>query len=806
MQHDAVTLYCPNELCQAANPRNYKFCQRCCSPLIKRYLWAVGEGLAAYRLGGLVGDRYLLTSHRILLDTKPGWLPEMPASEVTDATKSYLKLVPYRLHVPQVYGVLTPSDGSAAVVLLEKTAIYTEVPPDAAELEGQVMPQLVGAWQEGTSMRQLNWLWQTAQLWQPFSSEGVASTLLEPELLRVEGPLVRLLELKSDQGSAPTLAALGQFWSHLLSRTQQAVASFLQQVCQELIAGDIHSSEQLLAVLDQGLSEVGRSQARIFKITTHTDTGPSRQRNEDACYPASGTSIPPEADEALAIVCDGIGGHEGGDVASNLAIETIQQQVQPLTNLYSNLDPTNLTVQLERAACTANDRISQRNDSENRQGRQRMGTTLVMALARAYEIYVTHVGDSRAYWITRNGCHQVTLDDDVASREVRLGYALYRDALQQVSSGSLVQALGMSPSAALHPTVQRFILDEDCVFLLCSDGLSDYDRVEQCWDTEILPILHGKVDLATAGARLVEIGNNQNGHDNVTVCLVYCQVSSFEPESTVSVSPRQHASPDLAVGAKTMVMEGIATNATPSRLKTQILPPRAPRRHIALVSSGIILLILGSGLLAYIFRPEVNRWINPLIGLGSNSPSLTPSVTSSVPPSATLNPTNSASPRASVSTSLPFENVSLSRVKRINNANVPGQTLLLRREKPSKDQRVVGFIPSGSVLHVIQDQTLSEKNRWLQVKVCSTPTTAHPVKEPSHSPLHKVSQPLPKYPPVPPGEQGWIRQAEIAGFIEPSGLGNCSASTPTQPTSLSTGGLPSGSSTGALSSPKLENQ
>jgi protein phosphatase len=164
-----------------------------------------------------------------------------------------------------------------------------------------------------------------------------------------------------------------------------------------------------------------------------------------------------------------------------------------------------------------------------------MGTTLVIALARAYEMYIAHVGDSRAYLITRTGCHQVTLDDDVAAREVRLGYALYREALQQSASGSLVQALGTSSSASLHPTVQRFAIDEDCVFLLCSDGLSDYDRVEQSWE-EILPIIDGKVDVATASQRLVEIGNTQNGHDNVTVALVHCQVKFSEPESKLSPS------------------------------------------------------------------------------------------------------------------------------------------------------------------------------------------------------------------------------------------------------------------------------
>ena len=801
MQHDAVTLYCPNDLCQAVNPKNYKFCQRCCSPLIKRYLWAVGEGLAACKLEELVRDRYLLMSQQVLLDTKPGLLPELPTSEISAIIKPYLKLVSYRIHVPQVYGVLPLSSGPT-VVLLEQAAIYTEAVP----LEGQVMPELVGVWQDGTSMRQLNWLWQIAQLWQPFSSEGVASTLLEPELLRVEGPLVRLLELRLDQELAPTLASLGQLWkTHLLPGTQSAIASFLQQVCQQLIEGDIHSSEQLLALLDHGLSEVGRSQAHVFTIATRSDTGPSRQRNEDACYPASGTTITlgHETGKALAIVCDGIGGHEGGDVASNLAIETVQQQVQPLT--LDSAYPDAITLQLERSACAANDRISQRNDRENRQGRQRMGTTLVMALAHAYEIYVTHVGDSRAYWITRTGCHQITLDDDVASREVRLGYALYRDALQQVSAGSLIQALGMSSSTALRPTVQRFILDEDCVFLLCSDGLSDYDRVEQCWETEILPILDGKVDLATAGTRLVEIGNSQNGHDNVTVCLLYCQVSSFEPELTVSASPApQHvAVPDLAVGAKTMVMDGIAKPDTaPSKLKTQLLPHSAPRRRFGLVSVGILVLILFSGLLAYLFRLEFNRWISPLIGFGlSSSPSIKP------------NATNSASPLVPIpsSSSLPFETVSLSRVN-TNNSSTPGKILLLRQEKPNKNQRIIGFIPSGSVLHIIQDQTLSEKNRWLQVKVCSTPkaTSAYKPqqgrndhsptgKQASQPPLHKHAPPPKSYLPVPPGEQGWIKQTEIAGFIEASGSGNCSASTPaSQPTASPTEGVLPKPSTGTL--------
>ena len=173
----------------------------------------------------------------------------------------------------------------------------------------------------------------------------------------------------------------------------------------------------------------------------------------------------------------------------------------------------------------SNDIINQRNDSEQRQERQRMGTTLVMALSCVHEMYLAHVGDSRIYWITPNSCHQVTTDDDLASREVRLGYAVYRDSLQYPSAGALIQAIGMRDSAALHPNLQRYMIEDDCIFLLCTDGLSDFDRVEQHWRHQILPVLDGKQKLASAVENLIDIANRDNGHDNVTVALVHCQVS-----------------------------------------------------------------------------------------------------------------------------------------------------------------------------------------------------------------------------------------------------------------------------------------
>ena len=107
---------------------------------------------------------------------------------------------------------------------------------------------------------------------------------------------------------------------------------------------------------------------------------------------------------------------------------------------------------------------------------------------------------------------------------MKLGYLLYRDAIQYPNAGALVQALGMSSATNLHPTVQRLIIGQDCVFLLCSDGLSDYDRVEQYWDSEILPLLRGEKTVTAVGESLLQLANQKNGHDNSTIALVYCRV------------------------------------------------------------------------------------------------------------------------------------------------------------------------------------------------------------------------------------------------------------------------------------------
>ena len=100
----------------------------------------------------------------------------------------------------------------------------------------------------------------------------------------------------------------------------------------------------------------------------------------------------------------------------------------------------------------------------------------------------------------------------------------------------MIQALGMRDSAALHPNIRRFIVDRDCIFLLCSDGLSDFERVEQYWRSSILPVLFQKGDLTKAAKTLMKIANEKNGHDNATVALVYCKVSQKPAQTNTVIS------------------------------------------------------------------------------------------------------------------------------------------------------------------------------------------------------------------------------------------------------------------------------
>jgi hypothetical protein len=423
-----------------------------------------------------------------------------------------------------------------------------------------------------------------------------------------------------------------------------------------------------------------------------------------------------------------------------------------------------------------------------------MGTTLVMARTAAHEMYITHVGDSRVYWVTRHNCHQVTLDDDLASREVRLGYALYRNAVQQPTAGSLVQALGMAPSATLHPTVQRFVLDEDCVFLLCSDGLSDYDRVEQYWQTEILPILNGRIDLPTAGSRLIEIANTQNGHDNATIALLYCKVNPSKEAQSAQLSASQ-----MTVPASSSVGGTLLATSAPSQMKTQPLATKGTTRRPWGLLLGIFCLLGLGSVLSYFLIPGVSESVDPLIKqMASNTSPPNESTPTNPSPAAT----SADDPTASLAGISSLERGAVIQVMNSTPTNSQSENvpLLLQRGLPPQNQTSLSVVPSGSILQIINKSPDPQQNSWVELRVClpgtrnaeaqavnpTQPAAEPPQSQAGKSPGGVNPQPtaLP-YPPVKSGERGWLKEADVLPHINQNftPTGECASPSASPPTS-----------------------
>jgi protein phosphatase len=220
------------------------------------------------------------------------------------------------------------------------------------------------------------------------------------------------------------------------------------------------------------------------------------------------------------ILCDGMGGHAQGEVASRMAAETLALF---FTEHWKEEMPSEAAVR--DAIYWANQTLHTLNESQTRLGSGRMGTTLVLAMLQDTQFRFAHVGDSRLYRIThRHGLEQLTVDHEVGQREIQRGVDP-EIAYARSDAYQLTQALGPRPDQALRPEVQSLTLTEDCVFLLCSDGITDNSLLERFQDEYLMPLLNFQAPLEEGLRQLIELANTENGHDNVTVVGIRAKVS-----------------------------------------------------------------------------------------------------------------------------------------------------------------------------------------------------------------------------------------------------------------------------------------
>jgi protein phosphatase len=251
--------------------------------------------------------------------------------------------------------------------------------------------------------------------------------------------------------------------------------------------------------------------------SVHTDVGRVRERNEDA---AGGDLRVDGAGAARGffVVCDGMGGHAGGAHASTLAVDVLRGELAwALAERWP--EAGGLSERVEDALRAAHAAIAARNDALDAGGRERAGTTAVLLLLSGRQAWVAHVGDSRAYLVTRGETVQLTADHNVATREVNRGEKP-EEIWARPDARQLTQALGPIPTEHLRPTVTSLAVQQDSLFVLCTDGLSDGGFVE-AHDADLLrPLLGAGTDLQAGGRALIARAREVNGHDNLTALLV----------------------------------------------------------------------------------------------------------------------------------------------------------------------------------------------------------------------------------------------------------------------------------------------
>jgi len=449
--------------------------------------------------------------------------------------------------------------------------------------------QLLADWlsDESRPPEQLSFILHSiVELWELFESLASRQSLkMMSNLVIDEDERIGLKRIYlQPENSQMSLQDLGKLWEKLFEQSQETQDGALLLLARQLASGKIDTTEQLRSRLraiasddepeiDRPFSNTGvesdsdiniqppiipsaptrlqtsgqsqtSSQAmddiptvvlpmQLFSLEDAglTDTGRQRDRNEDAfCIHTQIERFETKRGRTihgmgLYILCDGMGGHAGGEVASTLAVDTLRNYFQThwiqAPDMHAQLPTVDL---LREAVLEANQAIYDLNQQQGRTGSGRMGTTLVLVLIQDTNVAVTHVGDSRLYKFTRKqGLTQVTRDHDVAQREIQRGVAP-EIAYSRLDAYQLTQALGPWNSDFIKPDIQFLDINEDLLLILSSDGLTDNDLVEQYANTHLEPLISSRASLERGVNELIDLANEYNGHDNITTVLIRAKV------------------------------------------------------------------------------------------------------------------------------------------------------------------------------------------------------------------------------------------------------------------------------------------
>lgn len=238
----------------------------------------------------------------------------------------------------------------------------------------------------------------------------------------------------------------------------------------------------------------------IVDFGNATDKGKIRDINEDyyAFYPLSEDSV-------LAIVCDGMGGHKAGEIASHEAVDTIYNHFKTTSNKKSTIED------LRSAFLEANDKIFHLSTINPEQSG--MGTTAVVILIKNDIAYLAHVGDSRIYRVRGSKIKQLTKDNSYVQQMLDNGLIHSDEAKKHPKRNIILKAIGIENHIEPEISEPISILKDD-IFILCTDGLTEYLQDKEIKDF----VLNHNPNKASQ--LMVDLANKRGGKDNITVQII----------------------------------------------------------------------------------------------------------------------------------------------------------------------------------------------------------------------------------------------------------------------------------------------
>jgi serine/threonine protein phosphatase PrpC len=257
-----------------------------------------------------------------------------------------------------------------------------------------------------------------------------------------------------------------------------------------------------------------KSKASALEMASASDTGRVRDHNED--------SVAVDVDYGLALLADGMGGYNAGEIASGITVALL---MQGLKARLTETTPTAYAVETLVREEVAKANSSVYHAAHTRPQCAGMGTTLVLAVFHDNQLISGHIGDSRLYRLRDGQFTQLTRDHSLLQEQIDQGILSAEAAAQSYNKCLVTRALGMDPEVEVEVSTHPVVPDD--IYLLCSDGLTDMASTDDIRDTLDLR----STNLAYAAQALIKLANDHGGRDNISVALV--QARNISPRARV---------------------------------------------------------------------------------------------------------------------------------------------------------------------------------------------------------------------------------------------------------------------------------